>query len=314
MIRHSPCELYLKYLILDDAGHTNQAIRDLLTALGLDDIGDAYLGRLREHLDSRPEVFQPRDKTHVPSMRFVLEAGVYDLFFPQEDVGVAFDILDSPRAKEFIETTLLSGAPMGPIALHLQKYHHIPKATESAVHKYKFFFWNTDLLDQTEMKAIIRLRYMRDADSDDEEQALHGRALSKGIYTDPRWIAAGMPQSPLSALLSQIAMGQMPSNVDLAEILKRGEVIANLRMVEELFFRAPGYDLRALNLSSTSRVIKELQESKARPEDDLRAQLELIRLRTDDSVLPHVAAISGGRHTADLIALPASKDPSNEPK
>jgi len=310
MIRHSPCERYIRYLLLDNPERDNAEIRGILEAQGLDCLGDAYLNGLRQQFNALPDGFNPRSRRHCDSFNLVRDAGVLELFQgdPRE-MAPMYSILDNARAKEFIEVALIFEAPANAIADQLRRYYYVPDATPAAVERYRWFYWDVRLVDTTELRGIIKLRYLRAKESSNKEIELQGKALSSSLYSDPRWIAANTPRSHFSALLGQISLGMMPANIDISTAMSYSRAMMILRVYEESISRVPDADRRALNWTHSIKMLGELNEQKERPEDSLRAQLEAITLRTDTQKMPYVLAVSNGEHTVDLASVVTEKDP-----
>lgn len=311
MIRHSPCERYIRYLLLDSATRTNAEVRGLLEAQALDCLGDGYLNGLRQEYQVLPEGFDPRNRQHTSSFNLIRAAGVLDLFQGDPvEMAPVYTILDTPRAKEFIEAAIIWEAPSQIIAHQLQRRFGVAAITPTAVERYKWFFWDVHLLDTIELKGIIKLRYMRLKESANTEASLHGKALTSALYSDIRWIAANTPKSPFSAMFGLIHLGIVPPAFDANRVLAQAQQNISLRVLQESYSLFPDADRRLLNWTTSYKILAELAEDRANPEDDLRAQLEAITLRSDTQPMPHVLAISNGQHTVDLMAPPTeSKEP-----
>ena len=311
MIRHSPCERYIRYLLLDNIERTNAEIRGLLDAQGLDCLSDGYLDGIRQFYRALPEGFDPRSRQHAPSFNLVRSAGVLDLFQGDPvEMEPVYTILDSPRAKEFIEAALIWEASPRIITDQLQRRFGIITATPQAVVRYQWFYWDVNLLDTVELKGIIKLRYLRLKESASSEASLQGKALTSALYSDIRWIAANTPKSPYFAMLGLMNLGIMPPDFDTNAVLAKAQQNISLRVLQESSSVFPESDRRLLNWATSYKMLAELAEQRANPEDDLRAQLELITLRTDTQKMPHVLAVSNGQHTVDLMSPPTeTKEP-----
>jgi hypothetical protein len=310
-LRHSPCETYIKYLIIE--GHNNATIKMMLQTVDLDYLTDTYTDRLRRDLQDVPSGFNPRSRTHIPSLRYIVQHGVMDLFHTTPDVGRAFDLLESARCKEFVESSFAGGAPVRAIIHELCGRFNYPDITVSALLKYHQFFWNMNLLDTSGVKAIIYMRFSRDSEGSGDVK-FAGDALKKQLYSDSRWVAASLPHTPYSAMVSQIAAGFMPANLDLQVLMAQTEMMLQIRLFEEVAARRPEFDRRIMNITIALRNVQELQQSKSKPEDALRNKLEQIKMRVDTNALPLAHSISGGHHTADIAAMPSAKDSNNERK
>lgn len=311
MIRRSPAEFYIKYLITIE--YENHAIRSLLETLGLDYVADSYIERLRNELHP-PEPFYPRDLKHRLSRDFIIREGLYDMFLFDKSMRLAFDILEDARAKEYIETMLLVFAPVLAIAQGLANRFCVLGCDVQTVHKYTHYFFNTGLVDSTEARALLQLRVDSVLANMDPMVKDQWSAVRKASFTDSRHVAAALPHSPVSALIAQIQMGFAPADVDIRRIMNLSEAMAHLRLAESLLANGMEFDRKALNLVQVARTLQEIREAKVKPEEDLRQQLETVALKTEMAQVPLVHDLTRGRHTADLAALPAHKEDHGKPK
>jgi hypothetical protein len=311
VIRRSPCEFYIKYLIV--GGHNNSSIRSLLEAIELDYVSDSYVEGLRDQLHP-PEPFYPRDLRHRASRDFLVREGLYDMFLFDPDVRRAFDILESARAKEFIETMLLVYGPPLAIAQGLSVRYGISGCDIQTVQKYGHYFFNIGLVDSTEIRALLRLRLENVSNSPDPLVKAQYSALLHASYTDARRTAAALPHSPLSALIAQIQMGFAPKDIDIRKIMDMSENMTHLRLAEALMSNSKDFDRKAFNLATTARILQEIRESKIKPEEELRQQLESVSMKTEAGPVMMVHDLTKGRHTVDLAALPASKEEHGKPQ
>lgn len=309
MIRHSPCEYYLKYLIAHPKGHTNDDIRRRCRKQQLDCLDDEYLDELRSQLLT-PDPFDPFDPHHPVSSRFLLREKIHWLFHPDKAMRQADVILSRPRAKEFVESMLLSGAPTKAIALALLNQHKI-EATKAAVDRYKQFYWNVDLCDSVELRAIIALRSDAIAQGLDESnpmKAAQARAMKRAAYSDPRKVAAELPHTPISAAVAQMRMGYYPSRLELALVLEHSRAVAATQSYSALLSGGKDASAQARDFMLTAKLASEVLGMTVRPEDELRDQLSSILLQTDTQQIPTLAQLSEGRHTVDLEPIHAKDD------
>lgn len=300
MIRRSPAEAYIKYLLLHPKKYDNGAIKDILEFAQLDFINNGYLQRLRAALDP-PKPFYPFDTNHRPSRNFVLLEGLAQLF-TQDDAGrKAFKILERPRVKEFVEASLISNAPAIAIAHTVARVHRI-SCTPLIIERYRAFFWDVSLVDSTELRALLSLRIdsLQDhADADVKKQ--HG-AMKRAAWSDSRRAAANLPFSPVSALLAQMRMGVMPTNIDVSKVLELTRNVAILRTFEAVHSDGVMDAKKALDLAGvvekTTAVLKEV----VKPDEEFRKELSEIALRTTEDTIPtvHMLSAGGGSFTTDV--------------
>ena len=306
MIRRSPAELYIKYLIIHPRGYRNDEIKDVLTFAQLDFIGDWYVDRLRLELQV-PTPFYPRITTHVRSQEFLLQNGLRRFFQPDEAVRQAFDVLQKPRVKEYVETLLISNAPPSSLSHYLKSYMHFTIGFDGIMF-FKNAFWNVDLIDSVELRALLQRRgEALEGHTDPQVMAQH-RAFKKASYNDPRRAAAEMPFSPVSTMISMMKMGFFPGKFELAKLAEGTRIGALARSYEATFRDGPEDHVKARDYANTAKMITEILENIVRPDEQLREQLSAIALKTDDVRVPVIHELSGGAHTVDIAPLEKKHD------
>jgi len=301
MIRRSPAEYYLKYLVSHPDGHGDEDIRTICEEKGIDVIGNRYLTRVRRQTIA-PLPFRPMDNMHLPSQRFLTKHRLRSLYFPDEAHSVAMCILEKPRLKEYTEAMLLTGAPPASICLGLKRAHSVD-VTEDGLRRFRHYFWNIDLLDFTEMRALMFMRGMapskEDATSEEKQNAwAYGQAFRK----DPRKLAADLPYSPMSAVLAQVRMGMSPVGVQFSDILEKTRDVAAIKCFQSVMEDGRWESEKAQNYMNIARGATELLERQAAPEELLLEKFNALQMATDDRPLPNIKQLSEGRHTTDMQA------------
>jgi len=299
VIRRSPAEKYLKYLILQ--GLEADEVVTRAQKEHLDPLGEWYIQELEEGLNP-PHPFYPKDQYHWPSQQFLLKEGLLKLFFPDEHTKIAWKILRTPRAKEFVEAMTLSGAPSEMIRESLTFRKNF-KCTPEAIDQYKKYFWNLEFVDSTETKALLSMRVDAPAGSNDSDIQKQHKHLKAASYNDPRKVAASLPCSPLTALMSQMRMGVMPKRVDVARVFEAVRFSAGLRAVEATMSGEQYASERTRDFMLASKLAGELLETVVRPEDQLINELSSIALKTDEAPIPTLRQLSGGEHTVSVLPM-----------
>lgn len=310
MIRRSPCEYYLKYLVVHPDKYTNEYITTVCERQQLDVLGDWYLDILRVKYVP-PVPFYPSDSLHNKSQRFLFKEKIQQLFLPDEDMRRTLELLDRPRAKEFVEASLVSGAPEELIAHALGPQRKFV-CTEKAIHYYRHFFWNIELVDTTELKALLQLRVPNAEQITDGQKKRAASALHKVLKEDPRVIAASLPQSPLTALMSQMRMGLMPRNLNLGDVVEATRRMAAVRALEAVSRDDAFASKRALEYTMVARNMTEMLEMIVRPDDRLREELSTIALRTEEGPVPYIHELSEGEHTTELSPRVIQHEPRGD--
>lgn len=306
MIRHSPAELYIKYLVCHPDGYGTDAVRDIVRGQGLDYPSDDYVDRLRDKLTPRlPVPFQPTNKRHARSNRFLTRERLLGFFRPDQASQLAHKLLGQPRAKEVIEAMALAGESPAFIS-HRVKLLGC-RSTPEAIKRYCAFYWDLKLVDSTEIRALLdmRVRYMihtRTGHIAPPDQRLQHEALKSARYTDPRRMIADIPVTPVAGMLSQMRLGIMPSQLDLAKIAVAARAAASGRVLESAVIGGKGDAARARDWSLVSKMMSELIVDIGSPDVELQKELQQLALATEDGYVPHIAELpEGDTYTVEVM-------------
>lgn len=304
MIRRSPAEVFIKYLLLHPKKYSNEQIIIRCREVQLDVVSLSYIERLAEKLE-KPAVFRPHDRRHAASYKYLLLKGLAPIFHRDADGNRAFELLELPRAKEFIEAMTLSGAPNNAIAHYLTK-QKIARCTTETIDKYCYFFWNLNLVDSTEVRSLLQLRAESALQSSDPSEKAHYEALKRAWWNDPRKIASDLPSSPFSAMIAQVKVGIMPATVDRTKVLDLGINILSLRILEAALNNGPKDSTHAVEYANALRIVKEVRDDIVPPDAQLQKDLRAITLRTETKPLTNLHALTKGDHT--VTGLPSLEE------
>lgn len=305
MIRHSPAEKYIEYLLVHPDQYSNDAIIKLLRLKQLDFLSPSYLDRLREGLRA-PHPFRPQDRFHRPSMRFVTKHQLFYLFQPDKPMERALYILDNPRAKEVVETMLITDDPPGLISYRMKSLGM--KCDTRAVERYRFFFFNTYLVDGTEMRALLYLRtHFVPEDSDEYEDQMRA-ALKKAAWRDPRRMVADHPVRPVASLLNQMRMGFMPSQLELGKLLVATRAVTATQIYSSTTVGGPRSAAESRDYAMTAKMLTELLQEIGSPDSELQRDLQLFALKTEQADIPYVGELPDGSYTVDVQPIAAEKE------
>lgn len=297
MIRRSPCELYLKYLIVRHEAYTDDQIVDICRLHQLDYIGRYFIRGLRAEAVP-PIPFYPENNLHKPSFRFKLKHGLSLLFQPDLHMQTATRLLDHPRAKELLEQMLLSRAPYGWIVAALKQAGY--SVTGEAVQCFKTHYFDVDAVDATEMRALMRLRVQEGAGTTDPEMAKVAAAYEKASWMDPRISATNAPITPLATMVSALRIGFMPDPAGLPRLLSSGRMLGAVRMNEAMMTNGKDDAQRAAYYAQAVKISHEVLESTGNPEEDFHSKLANLTVQTDQPEVPMLHELSGGNHTGQM--------------
>lgn len=306
-VSRSPCEQYLKFLVVHPDRYPEDHIRTLVKAQGLDFIGKPYLQRLKL-VCVPPAPFYPEDLTHRPSYRFLRKERLELLFHPTREMEAATFLLGDPRAKEVLEAMLIARSDPAWIARNLRKVGY--DVTADTVVQYKFHYFNVDIIDSNEIRALVMTRCVGDASTDVDEQKLTAASI-KASRSDSRVLTAQMQVGPLAAVINQIRLGVLPTNIELGRLVAAARTVSVAGALEAVMDRAP---TPAREYALTAKLMTEILEQVGVAEKDLQQGLSGLMLATEQNDMPHIDALTSGEHTLDLqvIETPQETD-ANDP-
>ena len=302
MIRRSPCELYIKFLLVHPRGFSVEEIKNKLHEMGLDFPSEAYVGSLQARL-SPPSLFHPTDKTHKASQRFIMKHRLRGFFDPDEASAIAHDLVKNPRAKELIETLTLTEEPLALISSMVRQQGS--RCTVAALQRYTTYYWDLSLVDSVETRALLQMRVDHIVNRDDGEEVkpyerMQHAALKRATYKDPRFLVTEMPITPMAGLLNRMRMGYLPTQVDLTRLAHATRVVCTVRAYGEAMSGAPHSAASARDFAVVSRVMTDLINEMGSPDVELHKELQSLALQTEDARPPNIHQLSGGHHTMDL--------------
>lgn len=297
MVRRSPAEFYLKYLLVHPDGYTDGQIRELVKSQQLDFIGMPYLNRLRS-VCVPPSPFFPETTAHRPSRKFLRAeklSVIYDA--SNKDMQQATDMLHKPRAKELLESMLASHSDNMWVSAMLR--HGGFEVSPEAARLYKHYYFNVDLLDVTELRVILQGRGIADASKDTDEK-MYGTLMLKTNNMDPRRSAAMMTDNNMGALMTTIRMGIMPSNLELSRLAASARTAALVQTKENIH---RGFADKSRDFALTAKLMSEVMEHIGDAQEDLTRSLANIQLETEEEDVVFINQLSDGNHTVDAVPI-----------
>lgn len=301
MVRRSPCERYLKYLIVHPDGYSNDEIRQLAQLQQLDYLGAPYLDRLRSSV-TPPLPFYPEDRTHTRSQGFLNSEGLWAIFHPDADMKAAQQALEKPRVKEGLESMLLSMASVEYISAVARHRLNVTMSVR-AVQLYKVYFFDVDLVDSTELKALMDSRVQINAEEDPDAKRLSISMLAAN-KTDPRKEATKIASPQMAALMNSLRMGFLPSNIDMSKLAAAARYASTIQAYNASLH---GYAANARDFALVAKAMSEILDSVGDASVDLQSDLTQMLLETDAAEVPQLADLSG----SEVLQLPGQSVETN---
>lgn len=145
-MRH-PAEYFLRFLIIRDSTTTDAQLLRELDVRGFLEPQQNYLGFLRQEVlsDPPPQAFNPFNRQHRPSMQYLRDQQVYEMFHPTPGVQEAFSYLADPAKRMQVEQIIMSRLDVRSVAAKVNKRHGW-FLTEDGIAAYRHYFWNLKML------------------------------------------------------------------------------------------------------------------------------------------------------------------------
>lgn len=286
MVRRTPAERYIAFLVLHPDRLDNNAIRAAVERRGLLWCSRKHVDGLRA-LCKPPRLFRPLDPKHRASRRFLEERGVFELFHPSPEVTAALGLTEQPRVQEQVESMIALRAPDDVVATALRSRFKLDTSAD-VIRAYRVYCFDPDLLDASELRLLLRRRLAR---------AGHTGETAR---MDARLVASELPTSRAAVVLAQLRTGVLPRDLDLGPILQQASAVLACRIAEAAMRGGPGDAQAAAQLATAMRTVLDAAQNACRPEDRLLSTIATIQLEREDKTIPTLKELAGPWHTTDL--------------
>lgn len=285
-------------MLLHPDRYSDEDIVRTLREQQLDYPGPGYLPRLRATLRP-PSPFYPMVETDFASYRFLQKHKVHRLFFRDEHVDAALSILQTPRAKEVVESMLLVGDGRPVICSRLRRFGFT--ATAKAVEYYEHFFMNTKLVDPLELRALMSIRVEDiQLQGNDPETVIRYKAMKQAMYNDPRFMAVNAPSPVVAAMRLQLRHGLMPNRVDYGRLAEGVRYAALLGAHDAVLRGGPKAAVEARDYAVVVGTMDSILREKGGADEDLQNDLRAIMLGTDDTAVQSIKQLTSGNFTDSI--------------
>lgn len=308
MVRRSPSERYIRYLLVCDEQYTNEQIKELLIQLDLLYVSLAYINRLREQCTPGFKLEVRNASRHRPTREFLLKLEILDMFVIDDRSKKLLDythhILEHPRQKELVEALLNNNASHGHIATFIRfsdpVFHGI---TKDAIHRYEKLFWDKSLVDSREMVELCELRHLQmPTGLTVEERDNFIKVGNRNKYRDPRYISSTLPQNEITALVTQIRMGFPAEVKELKKVYDAIHQASLAAAYETLGKNMPMMGPELQSLLSAAKLARDMGETVQQAEESLRKQIIDLALRHDTDKVKTLLQLTAGNHSTDPSA------------
>jgi hypothetical protein len=224
----------------------------------------------------------------------LIAEGLKPLFLPTDKMREASSLLRNSKAKEIVESSVIVKSTPEWICAMLRR--HAVHVSPQAVELYCRYYFDIARLDVSEIRALIEQRATVDEVEDSDQLSLE-RNLSIARRSDPRKMAARAGVSPIAGILHQMRYGVIPSSLELSSLLKYAQISAMAQTAENV---VGGSAERSRDFALVSKMLTELGELVATPEEDLLVGLQKLTIKTDLESIPVIHQLTAGNHTTDI--------------
>lgn len=268
-VHQHPAANYVRYLLLvqDDVGR--KAVNESLALLGIADVdNDQYLQLLTEMADT-PTNFQPWNKLHLASSRWLKGKKVYSMVHQDGAVRAVRAFFENPSMREAAERMLLGGVGYIDIAFRLRELKH--DVEEQSVADYRHYFWNTDALGVGDWAYYFK--------QDDR-----GRTrVTQGGY------AAALYGGPQLAMYRSGVKVEVDRKAELERVYN--ELVFSFQEVRSLPLSMQKVEMLSALSRGIARVDERLEAGDAALQDVLK-KFEKFRVLTDQEAIPSMSDLA----------------------
>jgi hypothetical protein len=295
MIRRSPAEYYIKYLLLHPDKYGDDDVARILRDHQLDFPGGNYLSRLRGRMRV-PRPFYPLNGSHQSSFRFLVDQKVHTFFFQDDKTEAAIEILNAPKSKEIVEAMTIVGDPLAHVVMRMSRLGLGTYRVKDLL-RYQHFFWNLRMVDNLELKALMTKRIDDMLTDGSKVDLITYKAMKKAQYTDARFNAANAPSSLLAALRLQIRFGYTPNTLDTSRLAELGSALAAAGAADAAMTGGPRAAQDMRDYAIAAKELQNLRKLLGTPEESIRKDLQQLGVRVDPTEIPHIDTLTDGDYT-----------------
>lgn len=277
-----PAEHYIRYLMLRDPAATMAMHVKNLEDWGFLQPSQTYWGFLQQKMNERPPAFDPANRLHMPSMKYLRDMKVYDLFFPTEATEEAWNILSNPDQRYLVEQALMARLDLKSTAQKLNKRYGL-FLTADGLQAFNHFFWNVKQMTFDEWGRFLYGR-----------SALYERHMA-------------LLQGPPSLAYFHLRLDQ---SIESKRMIQRVQEIA-FHTVEEVNTKAGTTQDKVKTIALLGKIVIEAHNALSTSDmalKDVLQQFERFRMEHPQGSPPDIHRLAPGGNYSDSGAKEEKKD------
>ena len=209
-MKHSPAEYFIKYLC-SRPGVTVQEVKRYLSDMGVGMMpSDRYVANIHAEIQGKfPTNYNPRDRSHRPSSRFLKREKITGLWRGTDSCSRALAIFENGPVRDLVESLLLTSMSNQETAETIS-YLTSTTVTPESISSFRHYFWNTTLLSFDDWAYFLTTPTVR---------PIHLTALKS-------------PKNPDGARLTLYKVGIIPPAMDKIHMLTSIRDLSYLNFLE----------------------------------------------------------------------------------
>lgn len=289
--RHTPCDVYIRYLVLCPEKYSTDQVVAFLQDKQLDFYAPSHVDKLRNSMVP-PHGFNPGNLRHKQTALFLESTGTYRLFYPDDATREAHRHVNNPRAKWIIEVATLSGAANDMVLWWLAEAGI--KATLAGILRYKAFYFNESLVDPMEMRVFMRLRSKGAREHEDFHEKQFSMLMREASAVDERIFSADTATTTLKQAAYLVRRGGTLDHVKLAALSGTMARLALMQGVEHMT-RSGGKEASttALQFVCAAEKLIAIEEAHKTVGSSTKKQFQQFRIEQDSSTVPYAGELEG---------------------
>ena len=252
-----------------------------------------------------PSPFDPRSPPDELFLAYADKLGLGPAFRGKPEWLRARKILNTSRAREFVEAALICAVPPDVLAKHIRACLHYDIPGD-AIRLYESMFFDVSRFGRSQLRVLVQARArlaVQQATCGGEDQ----NAAADALEADARSFAVTLPSHSLAWAAVMPRLGFSPAKPKLAKLVDSVVDAAALRLASLALRSGAGDAEIADRLASVVQKMSRVGAGIATPVEDLHASLGKFTTRHDTTPIPYIHdLVAEGEHFTVDTGPPAA--------
>jgi hypothetical protein len=174
------------------------------------------------------------------------------------------------------------------------------------VNRYRFFLFNVNSVDMTELRVALRMRTTYVEPTGDLYEERVRAEMTRMGHRDSRRLVAEHQSPPVASLMNQMRLGFFPKGLELTNLVQSTFAACLAQANTRAHSGGPTAAAETREFITSAGLLLEMIHDLGSPDAALQKDLQSFILQTEQSPVPYVHELTQGQHTVDLAPI---KDP-----